>query len=278
MNDTISNNFSKVKVGHLLFPIVFIGIILSFLYWNGAFTPDTYVAIQKDTFYFLNKNLSQFSYLQHNITQMGDAFVALSTLSILFYYAPKLWENLVWASLFSLFFSRFFKSFFDIPRPATIYDHSTFTIIGEEAVGYSSMPSGHTITIFTTLTIATFFIIRTSWVQNIFKWIGVFLLAYFFAFSRTAVGAHHPLDVLIGSGLGVLSALLGIFCCRYFRLFRWISNPKFKGFFIILFVGSLVFLLFKIMKEPLVIYFLPLISLVISLYFLIQSYVQKTKI
>lgn len=278
MKSSVCNNFSKVKIVFLLIPMVFLATIVSFLYWNGAFTPERYVEIQKDTFYFLNQNLSKLPYLQHNITQMGDAFVALSTLSILYCYSPKLWENLVWASLFSLFFSRFFKSFFDIPRPASIYDHSTFTIIGEAAVGYSSMPSGHTITIFTTFTIATFFIIRASFVQNIFKWISVLLLAYLFSFSRTAVGAHYPLDVLIGSGLGVFSALIGIISCKHFRFFRWVSDPKFKGFFIILFAGSLVFLLFKIMKEPLVIYFLPLISLVISLYFLIQSYVQKTKI
>lgn len=278
MKHSVCNNFSKVTSVFLLIPMVFLATIISVLYWNEALSPEKYVFIQRDIFYFLNSNLSQYAYLQHNITQIGDAFIALSTLSILYCYSPKLWENLVWASLFSLLLSRFLKSFFDIPRPATIYDHNTFTIIGETAVGFSSMPSGHTITIFTTFTIATFFIIRASFVLNIFKWISVVLLAYLLSFSRTAVGAHHPLDVLIGSGLGVLSALLGIISCKHFRFFRWVSDTRFVLFFIFLFFGSLVFLLIKIIKEPLIIYFLPLLSLIVSLYFLITSYVQKHKI
>lgn len=278
MNAVVTQNYSKVTFFLLVLPMLIIASVIVFLVGNDAFSPMGYAEIQQETFLSLNKILSQFPDLQHNLTQLGDAFVALSTLSILYYYAPKFWENLVWASLISLIFSRVLKEYFDVPRPATILDNETFTIVGETAIGFSSMPSGHSITIFTTLAVILFGFMPKKLIFK-FLWTSfILVLGLILAFTRVGVGAHYPLDVILGSCIGLISGILGIIFCRYFRLFAWVSNPKFLLFFMLLFLGSLAFLIIKIVKEPLVIYTLPLVSLIFSLYFLIQSYVKKTKI
>ena len=48
------------------------------------------------------------------------------------------------------------------------------------------------------------------------KW--VFLWAAVVSYSRIYVGAHYPLDVLAGTGLGILSAMVSIF------IFRWLPE------------------------------------------------------
>ncbi|CEN52389.1 conserved membrane hypothetical protein [Capnocytophaga canimorsus] len=97
------------------------------------------------------------------------------------------------------------------------------------------------------------------------------------ATTRIGVGAHHPIDVLIGSILGYISGVIGIRSSVKYRLFGWVSSSKSYPFFMLLFLGSVVFMSVKIMQEHLVVFYFPLISLIVSLYLMIKFYVKKNQ-
>lgn len=275
MNQQVSENYAKIRWWILLFPLAVLLAIGIFLVFNNALEEERYVLIQKDVFYTLNGKLSQFPVWQNNLTQLGDALVAFSMLSVLLYYAPKLWQVLLSASLLSLFFSKLFKTIFDVPRPATIYDNETFAIIGRTLVGYSSFPSGHSITIFTTITVVMLAFLPKSKVNKIL-WIGLMLIfGLVSAFTRVGVGAHHPLDVVVGSCIGFITGVLGILINRKLKIWDWVGKVRFYPFFILVFLGGIVALGIKIWKEPLLIFFLTIIGLCYSLYLLVRAYREE---
>jgi len=83
------------------------------------------------------------------------------------------------------------------------------------------------------------------------------------------------LDVIIGGIIGYISGLIGIFISKNDKLWAWIGNPKYYPFFIILFMVCCVVLGTKIYKENLLIYYLSMISLIVSLYKIIYVYIKK---
>lgn len=273
------NNFStkKYSLYLLIAPLfIIIGIIL-FLHNKEALNAYSYASIQKDYFFFINSKLSQLPNLQHNLTQLGDALIILSLMTIFIIYIPKIWEALLSASLLSLLFSRSLKEFFDIPRPATIYDNDTFSIIGKTAVGFSSFPSGHSITIFTTLTILLFAFMPKSLIKRILWIFFIIGLGLILAFTRVGVGAHHPLDVVMGSAIGYIAGVLGIIIAQKYTIWSWITNKKYYPFFILLFLICVIILIIKILNEPLIIYYISLSNLIISLYLITKIYVKEIK-
>lgn len=277
MNDYITDNYKKVSFYLLLLPIFIISAIIGLLYSQNALNVMGYVNIQKNVFYFLNGKLSQFPILEDNLTQIGDAFIGMSLLSILIIYTPKMWEALLSASLISLVFSKTFKEIFDIPRPATIFDNDSFNIIGETLVGYSSLPSGHSITTFTLLTVCMFAFAPKKTTYRYLWFICLVLLGLFIAFTRVGVGAHHPFDVIIGSTFGFISGLLGIFITRKYKIWTWIANKKFYPIFILIFLGCLIVIITKIIDKNLFVFYLTLLSLIVSLFIITKSYVQNFK-
>ncbi|CEN37980.1 phosphatase PAP2 family protein [Capnocytophaga cynodegmi] len=277
MNDYITDNYKKVSFYLLLLPIFIIGAIIGLLYSQNALNVMGYVNIQKNVFYFLNGKLSQFPILEDNLTQIGDAFIGMSLLSILIIYTPKMWEALLSASLVSLVFSKTFKEIFDIPRPATIFDNDSFNIIGETLVGYSSLPSGHSITTFTLLTVCMFAFAPKKRTYRYLWFVCLVLLGLLIAFTRVGVGAHHPFDVIIGSTFGFISGLLGIFITRKYKIWTWIANKKFYPIFILIFLGCLIVIITKIIDKNLFVFYLALLSLIVSLFIITKSYVQNFK-
>lgn len=277
MNDYITDNYKKVSFYLLLLPIFIISAIIGLLYSQNALNVMGYVNIQKNVFYFLNGKLSQFPILEDNLTQIGDAFIGMSLLSILIIYTPKMWEALLSASLVSLVFSKTFKEIFDIPRPATIFDNDSFNIIGETLVGYSSLPSGHSITTFTLLTVCMFAFAPKKTTYRYLWFICLVLLGLLIAFTRVGVGAHHPFDVIIGSTFGFTSGLLGIFITRKYKIWTWIANKKFYPIFILIFLGCLIIIITKIIDKNLFVFYLALLSLIVSLFIITKSYVQNFK-
>lgn len=275
MNDIIIKNYEKIEWKALSFPVILFLLGIIFLYWNDALTANSYVEIQKEAFYFLNEKLSQYPDLQNNITQLGDAFVILSLLSILWLYAPRLWEALLFSAIYSLIFSGLLKEYFDVPRPVTAYGEASLVVIGQERVGFSSFPSGHSITVFASLVPVLFAFLPQRKICKILFFSGIIGLGLIFTFSRVAVGAHHPLDVLSGAIIGSFCAILGIISANKYRLFRWVSNEKYYFVMIFLFFGSACYLIYKIYHENLLVFYISLCSLVISEYLILRKYVKK---
>jgi len=274
-NASVIENSNKVKVSLFYIPLFLLTAIFFYLYFAGALSVERYVEIQKDIFIDINSTLGQFPSLMLNLTQLGDALIFLSFLTLLIIYAPKFWESLISASIVSAILSKFLKVLFSVPRPAAILDNETFIIIGKKLVGHSSLPSGHSITTFTIITVLMYAFMPKK-ISSKVAWVILLIgLGFIIISTRVGVGAHFPLDVIIGGIIGYISGLIGIFISKNDKLWAWIGNPKYYPFFIILFMVCCVVLGTKIYKENLLIYYLSMISLIVSLYKIIYVYIKK---
>ena len=275
INTNVIANYSKLKLSLFFLPLFFLIAIVIFLYTQHALNVDSYIEIQKDCFFFINSKLSQFPNTIYNLTQFGDALIFLSFLTIFIVYAPKIWEALLSASLVSALLSAVLKKIFSVPRAAAVFDKDSFVIVGKALYGGTSLPSGHSITVFTTLTVLLFAFMPKK--LN-YKILWVFLIistGLVLVFTRVGVGAHYPLDVIVGSIVGYISGLLGIFISRKYKIWNWINNKKYYPIFILLFVICGISLINKISHENLIIFYLSLTSLVVSLYKISTVYVKK---
>lgn len=275
MNVNITNNYSRLKLNLFFLPLFFLIAIALFLYSKGGLCADKYIEIQKDSFFYINSHLGQYPNIEYNLTQVGDALVFLSFLSILIIYAPKIWEALLSTLLVSIVLCCPFKSMFAVPRPAATFDNNSFFIVGKAVCGHNSCPSGHSITIFAILTVLMFGFMPKETKFKIL-WIFSFItIGYLFAFTRVAVGAHYPLDVIIGSIVGYICGLLGIFISRKYKIWAWINNKKYYPILILLFSLGSILLVNRIINDNLIIFYFAFISLAFSLYKIITLYVKK---
>lgn len=275
MNTKVINNYAKVGPNLLFIPLVLLSLIFFFLFKKNALSVEGYINIQKNWFFYINSELSQFPEITYNLTQFGDSLIFLSFLSILIIYAPRMWEALIYSCLCSLVFSSSLKNLFSIPRPAAVLNHNNFVIIGKTLNGHNSLPSGHSITVFTVLTVLLFSFMPEKSKAKFFWIIAIILTGAILVSTRVGVGAHFPLDVTIGSILGFLAGLLGILISKKVKLFNWLNNKKSYPFFILLFLTCSIVLVGKIIKENLVIYYLSLVCLLFTLYKITYVYFKK---
>ncbi|WP_128330101.1 phosphatase PAP2 family protein [Apibacter sp. HY039] len=275
MNKIAINNFAKLSSSLLYLPLFLLLLIAGFLYKEYALDGSSYTLSQKDWFLYINSILSKYPVFIYNLTQFGDALVFLSFLSVFIIYVPKLWEVMITASLVSAVLCSLLKWFFKMPRPAAVYEHQHFTVVGNLLCGNNSLPSGHSITVFTILTVSLFAFMPKKMMCTIVWCSFIILLGLIFAFTRVGVGAHYPLDVIIGSIIGYISGVLGILIDQKYKLWQWIGNKKFYPFFIVLFLVCIGVLIAKIIQSDLIIFYFSIFSLIISLYLIIHSYVKK---
>jgi membrane-associated phospholipid phosphatase len=275
MNTRVINNYSKLKPFLFFLPLfLLIGIVL-FLYSKGALCADRYIEVQKDSFFFINSHLGQYPNLEYNLTQLGDVVVFLSFLSILITYAPKIWEALLSSLLVSILLSCPLKSVFAVPRPDAVFNNDTIIIVGKALCGHNSLPSGHSITVFTILTVLLFGLMPRKLNFRILWILLIISTGLIVAFTRVGIGAHYPLDVIIGGIIGYISGLLGIFISRKYRIWNWINNKKYYPIFILLFVICCISFINRIIHENLIIFYFAFTSLAVSLYKIITVYVKK---
>jgi membrane-associated phospholipid phosphatase len=274
-NKKVVDNYSKLKLSLFFFPLFFLIIVVLFLYSQNALSVSRYVQIQKSFFYFLNSKLSQFPNIVYNLTQFGDALIFLSLLSVFIFYAPKIWEALLSASILSALFSAVLKNIFLVPRPAEAFDNHSFVIIGVALPGFSSLPSGHSITVFTILTILLFAFMPKKLHHKILWGFLIISSGLILVITRVGVGAHYPIDVIVGSIIGYTSGLTGIFISQKYKIWSWINNKKYYPIFILLFLVCCILIINKIINENLFLFYLTLISLIFSLFKITHAYTKK---
>lgn len=277
MNQLVIANYARLKASLLYVPIGLLGVMIVFLYAQHALNVDGYRQIQKGIFFFLNEKLAHFPALMNNLTQMGDELVFFSFFSILIIYASEVLGALIDALLTSALLVNLSKWLFAVPRPAATFDHDKFVIIGQTLRGHNSFPSGHSVTIFATLTILMFAFMPKAKKYKIL-WCSLLMLAgLLMTATRVGVGAHYPLDVLGGSILGFISGFIGIYLNRRFRIWTWMSNVKYYPFFILLLLVCSAFIVEKIRDGHLMIHYFAFISCVISLFLILRYYVGYIK-
>ncbi|MEC5395085.1 phosphatase PAP2 family protein [Bergeyella sp. RCAD1439] len=275
MNTNVVDNFKALRVRALIWPVLLLMVLVAFLAFHGALDREGYIGIQKEMFISLNEILSKTPRLQYNLTQLGDAMIMLSFLAILVVYTPKVWEALVSGSLISLLLCNLPKTFFAVPRPAAVLDHDAFVIVGKVLAGHNSLPSGHAVTIFTSLTVLGVAFWPKSFGAKFFWSFFVLAVGVVLGLTRVGVGAHYPMDVLFGGILGYVSGVLGVFVAAKSRLWYWMGERRFYPVFLVAFLACAVVLIGKIMKEPLAVYYVAMFSLLVSSTVMLVKYVRK---
>lgn len=275
MNEIAILNFNKVKFSYFILPLLMLAVVATYLYAHDAWSSGNYIKIQKEAFIYLNLRLSKFPVLMFNFTQLGDALIILSLCTILVFYAPRIWEALISASVISVLLCSPLKWFFKIPRPAAVLGKDSFVIIGKAYFGNNSLPSGHAITVFTVLTVLLLALAPKKNTRKI-MWIMLIIgMGLLFSLSRIGVGAHYLLDIVIGSIIGYISGISGIILNRYCKIWIWTGMKQYYLLLIFVFIVCSIALIKKILSDNLLIFYFSLLSLFITTYILIKNYVKK---
>jgi membrane-associated phospholipid phosphatase len=277
INSKVIANYSKLKLSLFVIPFLLLTAITLFLFSQDALSVGGYIGVQKDFFYFINSKYAQFPHIIYNLTQIGDAMIFMSLLSVFILYAPKLWESLLSASIVSALLSSVLKKLFLIPRPAAVFDTDTFIIIGNKLVGHSSLPSGHSITFFTVLTVLLYAFMPKKLSSKIIWQFFIICIGLLLVFTRVGVGAHHPLDTINGAIIGYISGLIGIFISRKYKIWEWVNQVKYYPVFILLLSVCAVVTVNKINDENLFIFYITLFSLIISIIKISYVYIKDIK-
>jgi membrane-associated phospholipid phosphatase len=139
------------------------------------------------------------------LTFLGDGWFAV--LVCLIFLVLRRWSRawqLIAAFLISALFAQIMKNLFSMPRPKQFFTSGQYSyfIDGVTRIGFASFPSGHTTTIFALATLLAIFDSNKKW--NVCYLLGAVAVGY----SRIYLGQHFLGDVLVGSFIGMLTAVL----------------------------------------------------------------------
>jgi membrane-associated phospholipid phosphatase len=115
---------------------------------------------------------------------------------------PELLIKVLAATILSLILVPLLKQYFDAPRPAAVLE--MLHIVGNKRLSHS-FPSGHSSSAF--LFAGTLFLVCQCHSYKLL----VILAAVLVALSRITVGAHWPMDVVMGAIVGLSCAYLASF-------------------------------------------------------------------
>ena len=277
-NETIKDNFQQLRLNQLFVPIILFTMIFCFFVCaiQGSFV-NTYVESQKGVFLKLNSILSVYPNFAHNISYLGDALVLFPFVFIFLFIKPKLWEAIIISSLFTLITSAVLKLIFAVPRPAAMINMEAFTIMGRPNILHTSLPSGHAMTIFMVISVSLYAFMPKKMSSRIIWTTLLITFGLIIGFSRVAVGAHYPLDVVVGCILGYIMAIFGIKIATKLNWLNWLKNRKFYPIIMLIFSiwGYLISL--KLIKHNMVIFYLSLSALIVTFFILIYKYVKTAK-
>lgn len=137
-----------------------------------------------------------------NVTVLGDFRILLALMLPLSVRYPRVFLAFLVASLIAGFAVLALKMAFHLPRPVQYFGSEGITVIGVPRSG-KSFPSSHAALVAAGVMV---------WAAHL-NWTRILPLlagACIVALARVAVGAHWPIDILVGAMVGILSALIGL--------------------------------------------------------------------
>lgn len=158
------------------------------------------ISLNEPLFISLNSTLNHFfpSVMLQWLTDYGDNIVFFFIFILLLLYYPKNAILGIAGMLIAVVLCALLKYTLNFPRPADLLLLNDFYTVGY-VPHHHSFPSGHTLRAFILFSYAYFLV-----PQSRIKWV-LFLLAVGAGLSRIAVGAHWPLDVIVGAVLPIVS-------------------------------------------------------------------------
>lgn len=271
MHTLVNDNFAKLRLWHVAIVVAIFALLLAVLVICNLSDVETYPQIQKDVFLAINALWANVPSLAHNLTQLGDVSVLFAFLLCFVLIVPRLWEALIASSLLSFVLCQGLKMLFSMPRPARVFGEG-FNIIGEKLMGSNSLPSGHSVTIFTILSVLFIAFMPRAMKYKVPFIIGIVLLGVLVGLSRVGVGAHYPLDVLVGALLGCVCGVCGVFVVSKMRILTWLTSRHALLLFALLGALCVVIMLQHINSHSLIISYLALLSALICLFYILRAY------
>lgn len=135
------------------------------------------------------------------VTMLGEESVAILIMAILYFlYDKKPVYRIFFLTTTSLSVNHVIKNFVKLPRP--FFSGKVSCVRPDTATGYS-FPSGHTQN-FATWSFAFAAYFKKRWMVIL-----ACLFTVLIAFSRMYLGAHYPIDVVVGALLGFVFAIAG---------------------------------------------------------------------
>ncbi|AXY77288.1 PAP2 family protein [Paraflavitalea soli] len=165
-----------------------------------------YCSLHSKAVCFINLNGSHTPSLEAFFTwytMLGEGYVAILLCIVLFIRRHYLLSvHLLVAFLISGMAAQIIKEFMHMPRPKVFLHAGQYNqfIEGVTRGGWSSFPSGHTVTAFAVATILALHT-RNKWASLLYL-----ILAVGVGYSRIYLGQHFLEDVLAGSIVGVFFA------------------------------------------------------------------------
>ena len=198
-------NFSAVLKSNRIF---FIGFFLLILF--ASFTCLYYT--KKDGFYLLNGYHNIFlTKLFEFFTFLGDGFFCVAAGILIYFFKDRFTGVLVLSSyILSGLIAQTLKQLVIEARPAVLLKDTDYPNFIENVTlhNYHAFPSGHTASAFAMAAVISFSLKNKSLA------VPLLLIASAIGYSRIYLAQHFLIDVLAGSIIGVLSAMI-CWCMLY---------------------------------------------------------------
>lgn len=164
--------------------------------------------VDRDVFLAVNARMSTLPvHLLAALSLLGLGLYAVLAFTPALVLAPRIFAAAVVAAPIAGLLSQSAKHAFRVPRPLAVLGEGQVHVVGQALQGNNSLPSGHSITAATCMTILLLALQpqrRTPLVITATIVLGAAVMV-----SRIGVGAHWPSDVLLGGAFGVLSGCIG---------------------------------------------------------------------
>lgn len=201
--------------------LALVGVLVS--WHDGGIAGAARWPQQQAVFLAWNKGFAVLpSALWSALTLLGDSTVLIALLALSVIGRPRIWAAVLASVPAGALLSVSVKQWAGVPRPAAVLDQTWFNLIGP-ALHHNSFPSGHTISAFAAA--AAVLATCVAQPQRGRDWVLIacgLLAASAIALSRVAVGAHWPLDLAGGAGIGWLAGLSGVALARYPGWWHWL--------------------------------------------------------